>query len=164
MTVFFLSPWNRLDSQNSLGYEWLFISWIPESSTVRDKMIYASTKATMKSQFGTGQIKEDLHATLPVSLPTNKTSDWKPNQNFPNHRLKWLFVVTNVRSRTKQHQPLWLKPRKNSHWSRERKHTPTSASTPSTRHSPESHSQSRAPQQKPSQGSPRGPATTSSWA
>nr|CAG4646446.1 EOG090X0A90 [Macrothrix elegans] len=53
----------RLDSVNSLGYEWLLITWIPESAPVREKMIYASTKATLKSQFGSGQIKEDILAT-----------------------------------------------------------------------------------------------------
>lgn len=57
----------RLDSQNSLGYEWLFITWIPEDAPVREKMIYASTKATLKSQFGSGQIKEDILGTVPVS-------------------------------------------------------------------------------------------------
>lgn len=58
----------RFDSQNSLGYEWLFITWIPEHAPVREKMIYASTKATLKSQFGSGQIKEDILGTVPVSI------------------------------------------------------------------------------------------------
>jgi hypothetical protein len=31
-------------------------------------MIYASTKATLKSQFGSGQIKEDILGTVPVSI------------------------------------------------------------------------------------------------
>jgi len=53
----------RLDSTNALGYEWLFITWIPEDATVREKMIYASTKATLKNQFGSGQIKEEMLAT-----------------------------------------------------------------------------------------------------
>jgi hypothetical protein len=66
----FLSFFNqfRLDSQNSLGYEWLFITWIPEDAPIREKMIYASTKATLKSQFGSGQIKEDILGTVPVSI------------------------------------------------------------------------------------------------
>lgn len=53
----------RLDSKNSLGYEWLLLSWIPEDAPVREKMIYASTKATLKNQFGSGQIKEDILCT-----------------------------------------------------------------------------------------------------
>lgn len=55
----------RLDSQNTSGYEWLLISWSPDSSAVRQKMLYASTKATLKQEFGSGQIKEELHATVP---------------------------------------------------------------------------------------------------
>jgi len=54
----------RLDTKNDLGYEWLFISWSPDSSPVREKMLYASTKATLKQEFGTAQIKEELHGTI----------------------------------------------------------------------------------------------------
>ncbi|XP_066249309.1 twinfilin [Euwallacea similis] len=53
----------RLDNKNSLGYEWLFISWSPDSAAVRQKMLYASTKATLKQEFGTSQIKDELHGT-----------------------------------------------------------------------------------------------------
>ncbi|XP_063218013.1 twinfilin [Bacillus rossius redtenbacheri] len=53
----------RLDSKNTSGHDWLFISWSPDASPVRQKMLYASTKATLKQEFGSGQIKEELHAT-----------------------------------------------------------------------------------------------------
>lgn len=53
----------RLDNKNSSGYEWLFISWSPDSAPVRQKMLYASTKATLKQEFGSSQIKEELHGT-----------------------------------------------------------------------------------------------------
>lgn len=58
----------KFDSKNSLGDEWLFISWSPDSATVRQKMLYASTKATLKMEFGTSQIKEELHGTVLVSV------------------------------------------------------------------------------------------------
>ncbi|GLH07940.1 hypothetical protein R5R35_013055 [Gryllus longicercus] len=58
----------RLDSQNTSGYEWLFISWSPDSSHVRQKMLYASTKATLKQEFGSGQIKEELYGTIPEEV------------------------------------------------------------------------------------------------
>ncbi|XP_005092256.1 twinfilin-2-A [Aplysia californica] len=54
----------RFDSQNSAGYEWLFISWSPDFAAVRQKMLYAATRATMKSQFGGGQIKDELFGTV----------------------------------------------------------------------------------------------------
>ena len=46
---------------------------IPEDAPVREKMIYASTKATLKSQFGSGQIKEDLLGTVFVIVCSRVT-------------------------------------------------------------------------------------------
>ncbi|XP_069792680.1 twinfilin-2 isoform X2 [Narcine bancroftii] len=81
----------RLDSQNAQGYEWLFISWSPDYSPgvcvnmyrkmceiskcerkevggsermVRQKMLYAATRATVKKEFGGGHIKDELFGTL----------------------------------------------------------------------------------------------------
>lgn len=56
----------KFDSKNASGYEWLFISWSPDTASVRHKMLYASTKATLKMEFGTSQIKEELHGTIIV--------------------------------------------------------------------------------------------------
>ncbi|XP_038210694.1 twinfilin [Zerene cesonia] len=53
----------RFDSTNSLGYEWLLLSWSPDSAPVRHKMLYASTKATLKQEFGSSHIKDEMHAT-----------------------------------------------------------------------------------------------------
>nr|XP_033782040.1 twinfilin-2 isoform X2 [Geotrypetes seraphini] len=54
----------RLDTQNAQGYEWLFISWSPDHSPVRLKMLYAATRATVKKEFGGGHIKDELFGTL----------------------------------------------------------------------------------------------------
>ncbi|XP_078339815.1 twinfilin-1-like [Crassostrea virginica] len=53
----------RLDSKNNLGYQWIFISWSPDFSPVREKMLYAATRATLKSEFGGGLIKEEMFGT-----------------------------------------------------------------------------------------------------
>lgn len=53
----------RLDFKIPTGYAWLLLSWVPEAATVRQKMLYASTKATLKLEFGSGHIKEELNAT-----------------------------------------------------------------------------------------------------
>ncbi|KAK6640066.1 hypothetical protein RUM43_008343 [Polyplax serrata] len=53
----------RLDAKNTSGYNWLLISWVPETAPVRQKMLYASTKATLKQEFGTSDIKDELQAT-----------------------------------------------------------------------------------------------------
>ncbi|KAM4651610.1 twinfilin-2 [Discoglossus pictus] len=54
----------RLDSQNAQGFEWLFLSWSPDHSPVRLKMLYAATRATVKKEFGGGHIKDELFGTL----------------------------------------------------------------------------------------------------
>ncbi|RVE50966.1 hypothetical protein evm_004375 [Chilo suppressalis] len=54
----------RLDTTNSLGYDWLLLSWSPDSAPVRQKMLYASTKATLKQEFGSAHIKDEMHATV----------------------------------------------------------------------------------------------------
>lgn len=53
----------RLDEKTSLGHAWLLLSYVPETATIRQKMLYASTKATLKLEFGSSHIKEELHAT-----------------------------------------------------------------------------------------------------
>ncbi|XP_030072065.1 twinfilin-1 isoform X2 [Microcaecilia unicolor] len=54
----------RLDSQNAQGYEWIFIAWSPDHSHVRQKMLYAATRATVKKEFGGGHIKDELFGTV----------------------------------------------------------------------------------------------------
>ncbi|XP_076870529.1 twinfilin-2 isoform X1 [Brachyhypopomus gauderio] len=54
----------RLDSQNAQGYEWLFISWSPDQSPVRQKMLYAATRATVKKEFGGGHVKDEIFGNV----------------------------------------------------------------------------------------------------
>uniref|UniRef100_A0A4W4EJM1 Twinfilin n=1 Tax=Electrophorus electricus TaxID=8005 RepID=A0A4W4EJM1_ELEEL len=54
----------RLDSQNAQGYEWLFISWSPDHSPVRQKMLYAATRATVKKEFGGGHVKDEIFGNV----------------------------------------------------------------------------------------------------
>jgi twinfilin-like protein len=67
----------RLDSKNSSGYEWLFVSWSPDTAPIRQKMLYASTKATLKQEFGTSQIKEELHGTVLNDITLNGYQKYK---------------------------------------------------------------------------------------
>ncbi|XP_062419806.1 twinfilin-2 isoform X3 [Pungitius pungitius] len=53
----------RLDSQNAQGYEWIFISWSPDQSPVKQKMLYAATRATVKKEFGGGHLKYEIFGT-----------------------------------------------------------------------------------------------------
>ncbi|XP_076037800.1 twinfilin actin binding protein isoform X2 [Oratosquilla oratoria] len=61
----------RLDSQSNGGYEWVLISWSPDDSPTRQKMLYASTKATLKRDFGAAQIKDELFGTIKDDINLN---------------------------------------------------------------------------------------------
>ncbi|XP_065674520.1 twinfilin-1 isoform X2 [Hydra vulgaris] len=54
----------RLDSMNNQGYEWLFISYSPDDSHTRQKMMYAGTRTTIKLEFGGGHILDEMFTTL----------------------------------------------------------------------------------------------------
>ena len=55
----------RLDEKDGGGgFRWVLISWSPDSSSIRSKMLYASTKASLKKEFGGGQIKDDLYGNV----------------------------------------------------------------------------------------------------
>jgi twinfilin-like protein len=58
----------RLDSRNDTGFEWVFISYSPDFSPVRQKMLFAATRATMKKEFGSGQIRDELFGTVPADV------------------------------------------------------------------------------------------------
>lgn len=74
----------RLDSKDSTGaYYWMLISWSPDDGPVRQKMLYASTKATLKQEFGSGQIKEELHGTVKDDVTWKGFLKHKRNESAP---------------------------------------------------------------------------------
>ncbi|KYN10585.1 Twinfilin, partial [Trachymyrmex cornetzi] len=74
----------RLDTKSpDSGYDWLFISWSPDTAPVRQKMLYASTKATLKQEFGTALIKEELHGTVPEDITLDGYHKHKRNDTAP---------------------------------------------------------------------------------
>ena len=54
----------RLDDKDGDAFRWILISWSPDSASVRNKMLYASTKASLKKEFGGGHIYDDLYGNL----------------------------------------------------------------------------------------------------
>lgn len=53
----------RQDTRDNDTYTWLFIAYSPDNSPVRQKMLYAATRATVKKEFGASQIKDELFGT-----------------------------------------------------------------------------------------------------
>eukprot|EP01102_Stenamoeba_stenopodia_P008085 TRINITY_DN2296_c0_g1_i1.p1 TRINITY_DN2296_c0_g1~~TRINITY_DN2296_c0_g1_i1.p1 ORF type:complete len:318 (+),score=55.34 TRINITY_DN2296_c0_g1_i1:94-1047(+) len=53
----------RLDSKNLQGYEWVLIAYVPDGSSVRDRMLYASSRDNLKKQLGYTYFVEDLYGS-----------------------------------------------------------------------------------------------------
>ncbi|PKK29753.1 twinfilin actin binding protein 1 [Columba livia] len=73
----------RLDSQNAQGYEWIFIAWSPDHSPVRQKMLYAATRATLKKEFGGGHIKDEVFGTVQDDVSLNGYKKYLISQASP---------------------------------------------------------------------------------
>jgi twinfilin-like protein len=59
----------RLDERNAhQNYLWVFMSYTPDSANVKDKMLYAATKATVRKAFQSGVIVDDIAATAKDEL------------------------------------------------------------------------------------------------
>jgi len=54
----------RLDDKEGDAYRWILISWSPDSASVRNKMLYASTKASLKKDFGGAHVYDDLYGNV----------------------------------------------------------------------------------------------------
>jgi len=46
------------------GHEWMLIAYVPDGSTVKDRMLYASTRDSLKKQLGKSYfVNTDLYGT-----------------------------------------------------------------------------------------------------
>jgi len=74
----------RLDIKTPEGpYAWMLVSWIPDTSSIRQKMIYASTKSTFKLEFGSSYIKEEYHATTQEEITLAGYKRYKETMQAP---------------------------------------------------------------------------------
>lgn len=57
----------RLDEKNEAGeYNWLFLSYVPDHAKIRDKMLYASTRATLTKELGDYRFTDNIYGTTKV--------------------------------------------------------------------------------------------------
>lgn len=73
----------RLDSRNNLGFEWLFVNWVPDEALVREKMIYAGTRAALRQEFGDGLIADTLHGTELTDINYEGYEKHRKSKNAP---------------------------------------------------------------------------------
>ncbi|KAG0182087.1 Twinfilin-1 [Apophysomyces sp. BC1021] len=59
----------RLDNKSSTGeYQWIFLSYVPDNAKVREKMLYASTRATLTKELGDYRFVDSLYGTQASEL------------------------------------------------------------------------------------------------
>jgi len=51
--------------QSSGGHKWLLFCYVPDKAKVREKMLYASTRANLKLQLGAGNFRDEIFGTVP---------------------------------------------------------------------------------------------------
>ena len=57
---------SETDESSLTGYDFVFIAFSPDFAHVREKMLYASTRSTLKLAFGTNYIIDELFGTVAV--------------------------------------------------------------------------------------------------
>ncbi|KAK4471734.1 hypothetical protein MN116_005134 [Schistosoma mekongi] len=88
----------RLDSLNHFGNDWIFINWVPETANVRQKMIYASTKATVRRQFGDNIIKDDITANAVSDIDLKAYKKRVSSQNTPRPYTAAEIEIADIRT------------------------------------------------------------------
>jgi twinfilin-like protein len=56
----------RLETKNMIGWEWLLLHYAPDGSTVKDRMVYASTRDLLKRELGASYFGDDLFVADPA--------------------------------------------------------------------------------------------------
>jgi len=65
----------RLDTQANNNFQWILLAYVPDGSTVRERMLYASTRDTIKRQLGLTYFVEDLHGSTPEEFTYDAFQD-----------------------------------------------------------------------------------------
>lgn len=59
----------RLDEKDTKGgYNWLFLCYVPDNAKVRDKMLYASTRASLTKGLGDSHFTDSVYGTAEVKV------------------------------------------------------------------------------------------------
>ncbi|KAG2173599.1 hypothetical protein INT43_005017, partial [Umbelopsis isabellina] len=72
----------RLDTKTSAGeYEWLFIAFVPDNAKVRDKMLYASSRASLTKELGDYRFVDSMWGTDPEEFTLKGYKKHKSHQS-----------------------------------------------------------------------------------
>jgi len=72
----------RLETQANNSYQWILLAYVPDGSTVRERMLYASTRDTLKRQLGLSYFAEDIHGSAPEDFTYSTFLDHQKKKNL----------------------------------------------------------------------------------
>jgi len=95
-------PCYLLYNRDPEAKQWLLFCYVPDKSKVKDKMLYASTRANLKLQLGNSYFVEDIFGTVPVDFSL---------KGFQHHvesrKSEAPLTESEMTKKTELHQPIY---------------------------------------------------------
>jgi len=68
------------EKQNTGSFLWFVLCYVPEKCKVRDKMVYASSRANLKTGIGANNIVDEIFGTVPADFNCAGFNAWKTHK------------------------------------------------------------------------------------
>jgi len=73
----------RLDSKTAETFDWIIISYVPDDSRVRDKMLYAASRATLTKVLGDNKFVDSLYGSIKDEITLESVKNHKKVKMLP---------------------------------------------------------------------------------
>jgi len=73
----------RLDSKTAETFDWIVISYVPDDSKVREKMLYAASRATLTKVLGDNKFVDSLYGSITEELTLESVKNHKKVMSLP---------------------------------------------------------------------------------
>jgi len=73
----------RLDSKTAETFDWIVISYVPDDSKVREKMLYAASRATLTKVLGDNKFVDSLYGSITDELTLESVKNHKKVMSLP---------------------------------------------------------------------------------
>ncbi|ORX53293.1 actin depolymerizing protein [Piromyces finnis] len=73
----------RLDSKTTETFDWIIISYVPDDSRVREKMLYAASRATLTKVLGDNKFVDSLYGSIKDEITLESIKNHKKIKSLP---------------------------------------------------------------------------------
>lgn len=73
----------RLDSKTAETFDWIIISYVPDDSKVREKMLYAASRATLTKVLGDNKFVDSLYGSISDEITLESVKNHKKVMSLP---------------------------------------------------------------------------------